>query len=437
MRGPPDTDGSRGPIDASFDDVGEDGDASSEGSGTLDERFEGDAGRDATEIDASADDASRDAAVPDVAVPDVVLPDAPGPDVVLPDALDPDVALPDATTCPSSLRAPVVCLDADASTPAAVIESCPTASRTLFQENQIVGSLRADGQGVYWRGGSDLGLHVLRSGAATPEVLGFMGPYPFVIDDSALYYPTSEYTALPPPGSRVDIMKMKRDGTGLTYLAAATPGSVLALGGDRLYFNSQPDSLNSVPKAGGAVESVFTGHPVKEVVADATDVYWSETTSEASTNGPSAIWRAPHGSTAPTLVATGIRVCGLWEEGSSLIVLSQEETPAGDLVASYLLEIGKGGGDCPRVLAYLPASLYPQRITTLVADSRAIYWTASAVDHTEYSVWYAPRAGGIAVKASAALSDDCLALTPSQVLWADRRPALRTFSTSIELMDRP
>jgi hypothetical protein len=172
------------------------------------------------------------------------------------------------------------------------------------------------------------------------------------------------------------------------------------------------------------------------VVADATHVYWSERTSDAS-NVPSAIWRAAHGSTVPSLVVTGITVSGLWEEGSSLIVLSQEETPAGDLLASYLLEITKGGGDCPRVLAYLPKSLYPQRISAVVVDSRAIYWTAAATDHTEYSVWYAPRMGGIAVRVSAALIDDSLALTPSQVLWADRIPALRTFNTLIEVMDRP
>jgi hypothetical protein len=89
------------------------------------------------------------------------------------------------------------------------------------------------------------------------------------------------------------------------------------------------------------------------------------------------------------------------------------------------------------VLAYLPASRYPQRISTIAVDSRAIYWTASAIDRTAYSVWYMPRAGGIAVELSPALTDDCLALLPSQVLWADRIPALRTFNTLIKVMDRP
>ena len=98
---------------------------------------------------------------------------------------------------------------------------------------------------------------------------------------------------------------------------------------------------------------------------------------------------------------------------------------------------GQGWRRLPHVLAYLPASLYPQRISSVVVDSRAIYFTASATDHTEYSVWYTPRAGGMAVRASTALIDDCLAVTQDHVFWADRIPAFRTFATLIKVMDRP
>jgi hypothetical protein len=111
-----------------------------------------------------------------------------------------------------------------------------------------------------------------------------------------------------------------------------------------------------VSKAGGAVESVVTGRPIKNVVADPNRVYWSERTSDASTTAPSAIWRAAHGSTVPQLVIPGITVTAFWEEGGSLVVLSQEETQAGDPVASYLSEVGKGGGDCP-----MCSRIYPHR----------------------------------------------------------------------------
>jgi hypothetical protein len=450
-------DGSRGPVDASVDSRVDD--VLTDSVGVLDRQGEAGTGGDTTDLS----DASRDGGPPrDVDLPDAVLPDGSAPpdgveppdgsgpidattdapprdvasDAASPDAVDLDVLVPDAPTCPSSLRAPIVCVAADASAPEAVIESCPTASRTLYQEEQILGSLRADALGVYWRS-NDLGLRVLRTGAAAPELLGFVGPYPFLLDDNAIYYATDEHAVTLDPAGHVDIMKMKRDATGLTFLATAVTGSEIALGGDRLYFNPAPDALGSVSKAGGAVLTVVTGRPIANVVADATHVYWSERTSDAAINAPSAIWRAAHGSTTPELVTTGLTVRAMSQEGGSLIVLSQDETPAGELVASYLLEVGKASGGCPQVLAYLPASLYSQRISSLVVDSRAIYWTASATDHTEYSVWYAPRAGGIAVRASTALIDDCLAITQNQVFWADRIPAFRTFATLIKVMDRP
>ena len=338
---------------------------------------------------------------------------------------------PDGATCPSSARAPLVCVGADASVPETPIEECLAPSRTIYQENQLLSCLRADAQGVYWLG-NDLGLRVLRQGAAAAELLAFVGPRPFAIDDDALYFLTGGDAA------RLDLRKIKRDGTGLTLIASgANSTTAIALGPDRVYFNPEVDSLASAPKAGnGVVETIVTGRIVENLVADATHVYWMERSNDPS-NETWAIWRALHGSQTIELVAAGISGArALWEQGDGLIVLSDELRPSGDHVTSYFLEVPKAGG-CPRALLSLPTARYANRITTVAIDGQGIYWTAADVMTSEYSVWYAPRAGGIAVKRSGGLHDENLALSPTQVLSVDRIPALWTFATLIQAMDRP
>jgi len=306
---------------------------------------------------------------------------------------------PDGATCPSSARAPLVCVGADASVPETPIEECLAPSRTIYQENQLLSCLRADAQGVYWLG-NDLGLRVLRQGAAAAELLAFVGPRPFAIDDDALYFLTGGDAA------RLDLRKIKRDGTGLTLIASgANSTTAIALGPDRVYFNPEVDSLASAPKAGnGVVETIVTGRIVENLVADATHVYWMERSNDPS-NETWAIWRALHGSQTIELVAAGISGArALWEQGA---------------------------------LLSLPTARYANRITTVAIDGQGIYWTAADVMTSEYSVWYAPRAGGIAVKRSGGLHDENLALSPTQVLSVDRIPALWTFATLIQAMDRP
>jgi hypothetical protein len=291
--------------------------------------------------------------------------------------------------------------------------------------------LKADAQGIYWIGG-DTGLQVLRSGAVSPQLLAFVGSQRFAIDDGALYFATNV------DASRLDLKKIKRDGTGLTLVASGVhPGTSIALGADGVYFNPDPNSLASAPQAGGGpVQTVVAGPTVYNVVADATHVYWLQSSSEASTVDTSEIWRAPHGSTAIERVADGLKIRTLWEQGDGLIFLSDELGPVGERIALYLLEVPKAGG-CPRVLVSLPPSRYPYRITAVAIDDQGIYWTTEEIDTARYAVWYAPRTGGIAVKVSTALYDENLALTPTRVFWVDRIPLLWTFASQIQVMDRP
>jgi hypothetical protein len=165
-------------------------------------------------------------------------------------------------------------------------------------------------------------------------------------------------------------------------------------------------------------------------------VYWMESSSEASPDATSTIWRVPHGSTATGMVAAGLRVRSFWEQGDGLILLSQApDADAGDDLAS-LLEVPKAGG-CPRVLVSLPKSRCSCRIGSVAVDGRGIYWAAADSASAGYSIWSAPRNGGIAVQMSAALHDENLALSPTQAFWGDPIPAIRTFATLIQVMDRP
>jgi len=94
-------------------------------------------------------------------------------------------------------------------------------------------------------------------------------------------------------------------------------------------------------------------------------------------------------------------------------------------------------GGCPHVLVSLPRSRYLYNITTVAIDGQSIYWAAQEPDTRKNSIWYAPRTGGIAVKVSDALGNENVTLTPTQVFWADPIPALTTFATQIQVMDRP
>jgi hypothetical protein len=87
-------------------------------------------------------------------------------------------------------------------------------------------------------------------------------------------------------------MKIRRDGTGLTLVASGVhPGTSIALGADRVYFNPEANSLASAPQAGGGpVQTIVAGTVVYNVVADATHVYWLQTSSEASSVSTSEIW---------------------------------------------------------------------------------------------------------------------------------------------------
>jgi hypothetical protein len=135
-------------------------------------------------------------------------------------------------------------------------------------------------------------------------------------------------------------------------------------------------------------------------------------------------------------VAAELKIRTLWEEGDGLIFLSDEFGAVGERVALYFLEVPKAGG-CPRVLVSLPPARYPYRVTAVAIDGQGIYWTTEEIDAARYAVWYAPRTGGIAVKVSAALYDENLALTPMQVFWADIILPLTTFVSTIQVMDRP
>jgi hypothetical protein len=390
--------------------------------------------------DATVDMPPNDAAPPDDMGPmsDATPPnDATPPADTISDAdLDadapPDVPRPDGPLCPSSARAPVSCVAPDASAPETPLEDCPMASRTILRENELLSSLQADAQGIYWRG-SDLGLRVLRKDAAAPQLLGFMAPQQsFAFDADALYFATGDDTSLR------DIKKIKRDGTGLTFLASgAMVGTEIVLGADRVYFQPSQDGLRSVSKAGGGPAFSFgSGNRISHLVADATHVYWMESSNDASTTSTSSvIWRATHGVVAQELVITGLATDEVKEQGAGLILFSQTiDAGSGDDVA-WFREVPKTGG-CARVLVALPKSRCSCRVTTFAVDDRAIYWIA-AKDAGGFSVWYAPRSGGIAVEVSAALSGDNLALAPTQVLWGDVVPAITTFATLIQAADRP
>jgi len=345
------------------------------------------------------------------------------------DIIGPEV-LGDGALCPSSARAPVACVPPDASLPEMPIESCPVASRLLVRENAELLSLHADAQGVYWLAG-DLALRTLPKDAAVPQIVTFIAPQPFTIDSEALYFATGDIAA------GFQIQKIKRDGTGLTFIASgAIAGSDIAVGGDRVYFLSASDSIKSANKAGaGGEQTLAAAGNVSNVVADGTHVYWMQATSDASTGTTKAVWRSVHGSSTKEMVAADLSIDLLREQGDGLILLSPSVEPgSGDEVAS-IREIPKAGG-CPRVLVSLPRSRCACRITTLAADDRAIYWTAEG-DGGDFSIWYAPRVGGIAVRISSALDDDNLALTPTQVVWSDVVPELTTFDALVQVADRP
>ena len=280
--------------------------------------------------------------------------------------------------------------------------------------------------------GEDRGLRILRNGANTPEVLAFASPQSFAIDSEELFYAAEQ------DASHVEIRKIKRDGTGSKVVVpGAMAGTDIVLGSDLVYFKPDMHSLAAAPKAGlGLMQGIVAGRMIDNVITDSTHVYWMESSSDASNDTTLTIWRRPHHGTATQMVASGLTLRSFWEQGDDLIVLSQEKSiVAGQEVASFL-EIPKAGG-CARILVSLPKSRYPPRIAAVAIDGQGIYWIATEVDGAEFSIWYAPRSGGIAVKASVALHDENLALTPTQVFWVDRIPALTTYTSFIQVMDRP
>ena len=389
----------------------------------------------ATPDAAGASDTRGEPSPPDPPLPDgsqppddVVYPDSPPGDVGLPDG-----PLADGALCPSSARAPVACLGPDASTPETPLETCPFPSRLLHREPNEVHALHADALGLYWLGGDSI-LRFLPKGAAAPQPLALVASQPFTIDDDAMYF------AIANNASAFDIRKMKRDGTGLTFLASgAMAQSEIGVGGDRVYFQEASDKIGSVTKAGGPVQTLAAGGRVQNIVVDASHVYWMEPTSDASTETTSAIWRAAHGSSAKELVASGLAVDVFKEQGDELILFSQRiDVGSGDDVAS-IRELPKAGG-CARVLVALPKSRCSCRVTALAVDARAIYWRAAG-DAGDFSIWYTPRSGGIAVKMSDALDDENIALTPTQVHWADMVPevplGITTFDSLVQVADRP
>jgi hypothetical protein len=240
-------------------------------------------------------------------------------------------------------------------------------------------NLAVNATAVYW---TETG-HTIPSGVVmsvgldggTPVAIASNQPsaYAIALDGANVYWSNAGTRGAPDT-----ILSAPLGGGPSTVLATTNLPFSIAVGGGNVYWVTGPALKTLALQPGASPQTLAMGTSAAAVVVDATNVYWTDSGTQGSSDG--SIWKAPLAGGTPTLLASGQPNPSAIAVDGANVYWTNFGAPNG---SGSVMQVPIGGGTPVTIASELPD---PRAIAT---DGSYVYWLSTAI-----GVYKAPVGGG-------------------------------------------